>query len=51
MRKPPPPQTHKPRALRWLGRALALLLCLAVFSLYTVPEFMVMLADQMWACF
>ena len=25
--------------------------CLAVFALYTRPEFMVMLADQLWSCF
>ena len=30
---------------------LAALALLAVFGLYTAPEFMVMLADQMWACF
>ena len=29
----------------------AVLLCLAVFGLYTAPDFMVMLADQMWSCF
>ncbi|PJI96924.1 hypothetical protein CLU85_1681 [Acidovorax sp. 69] len=40
-----------PSALRWLGWAVAVLLCLIVFGMYTVPEFMVMLADQMWACF
>lgn len=46
-----PPRKTAPRALRWLGGAVAVLLCLVVFGLYTVPEFMVMLADQMWACF
>ena len=46
-----PPRKPTPRALRWLGGAVAVLLCLVVFGLYTVPEFMVMLADQMWACF
>ncbi|MBL7089055.1 hypothetical protein [Acidovorax sp.] len=46
-----PPRKPAPRALRWLGGAVAVLLCLVVFGLYTVPEFMVMLADQMWACF
>lgn len=51
MQQDPPPTPHRPRALRWLGGAVAVLLCLAVFGLYTVPEFMVMLADQMWACF
>lgn len=47
----PPPRKPSPRALRWLGGAVAVLLCLVVFGLYTVPEFMVLLADQMWACF
>ncbi len=47
--------TPRPRAVRWalggvLG-ALAVLACLVVFGLYTAPDFMVMLADQMWACF
>ena len=46
-----PPRKPAPRALRWLGGAVAVLLCLVMFGLYTVPEFMVMLADQMWACF
>ena len=46
-----PPRKPTPRALRWLGGAVAVLLCLVVFGFYTVPEFMVMLADQMWACF
>jgi hypothetical protein len=46
-----PPRKPAPRALRWLGGAVAVLLCLVVFGLYIVPEFMVMLADQMWACF
>lgn len=40
-----------PRALRWLGWGVGTLVCLAVFGLYAVPDFMVMLADQMWACF
>ncbi|WP_422849155.1 hypothetical protein ACOYR4_07840 [Acidovorax sp. M14] len=51
MSHPTPPRKPTPRALRWLGGAVAVLLCLVVFGLYTVPEFMVMLADQMWACF
>ena len=46
-----PPRKPTPRALRWLGGAVAVLLCLAVFGLYTAPDFMVMLADQVWACF
>ena len=31
--------------------AAAVLACLAVFMLYTQPEFMVTLANQVWACF
>lgn len=40
-----------PRWVRWGAGALAVLACLLVFGLYTVPDFMVMLADQVWACF
>lgn len=39
------------RALTGLGFALAALLLLAVFGLYTDPDFMRMMADQVWACF
>lgn len=39
------------RGLRWLGWAVAVLACLAVFGMYTVPDFMVVLADQLWSCF
>ena len=46
----PPAPTVTP-ALRWLAWAVAVLFCLAVFGMYTVPDFMVMLANQMWACF
>lgn len=35
-------------ALAW---AAALVLLLAVFALYTRPDFLVTLADQVWACF
>ncbi len=38
-------------ALRWLAWTGAVLACLAVFGLYTVPDFMVMVADQVWSCF
>jgi len=36
------------RLLAWVAAVLVLL---AVFAMYTVPGFMVMLADQVWACF
>ena len=36
---------------RWAGAALALLVLLLVFTLYGNPDFMVMVADQMWSCF
>lgn len=39
------------RLLGWVAALLILLILLAVFAMYTVPGFMVMLADQMWACF
>jgi hypothetical protein len=31
--------------------ALAIIASLAVFALYTRPEFMFTLANQVWACF
>lgn len=43
--------TRRQHAVRWLVGTVAVLASLAVFGLYTEPEFMVMLADQMWACF
>lgn len=46
-----PPGRSVPWVWRWLGWIAAVVLCLAVFGMYTVPDFMVMLADQMWACF
>lgn len=36
---------------RWAAYAAALATLMAVFSLYLRPEFMVSLADQLWACF
>ena len=51
----PEPVPHRTPALplvwRVLAWAVAILACLAVFAMYTVPEFMVMLADQVWNCF
>ncbi len=35
----------------WIAYGMALLLLLAVFSLYLQPDFMVDLAQQLWACF
>lgn len=39
------------RLLTGLGLALVALVLAAVFSLYTDPEFMLLMADQIWACF
>ena len=39
-------------ALRnWAFHGVAVALTLAVFVLYTRPQFLVTLADQVWACF
>ena len=47
---PPSPLLLRPwqRAVLWLVVLAALL---AVFALYTAPDFMLTLADQVWACF
>lgn len=47
---------HSPgprRALLWRGAGIAgaLLALLAVFSLYTQPDFFFTVANQVWACF
>lgn len=43
------------RSLRWWQRTLiwaaVLIVLLAVFVLYTRADFMITLADQVWACF
>jgi len=39
------------RTRKMLGYAVALAALLAVFMLYTRPETMVNLAEQLWACF
>lgn len=39
------PLTH------WIAYVAALATLLLVFSLYLQPEFMVTLAQQIWACF
>ena len=36
---------------RFLAFAVTSLALLGVFSLYTRPDFLVVLADQIWACF
>ncbi len=40
-----------PLPLRLLAWGAALALLLAVFALYTRPDFLLTLADQLWACF
>ena len=49
----PPAPAASSAALWWHGLLwlAVLLILLAVFALYTQPDFMVMLADQVWACF
>ena len=49
MHSPAPRLTFRPARL--LGWVVAVLILLAVFAMYTAPGFMVMLADQLWACF
>lgn len=39
------------RLQRTLLYATAVLACMGVFALYTRPDFLVMLANQVWACF
>ncbi len=55
MQVPPESRPHRtpalPLAWRVLAWVVAILACLAVFAMYTAPEFMVMLADQVWNCF
>ncbi|EER60840.1 conserved hypothetical protein [Acidovorax delafieldii 2AN] len=46
---PSTPASH--RTARLLGWVAVVAVLLAVFALYTAPGFMVMLADQLWACF
>jgi hypothetical protein len=40
--------THRSRLILWSVAAAALL---GVFYLYTQPDFLVQLANQVWACF
>jgi hypothetical protein len=39
------------RARKLLAYGIAIAVLLAVFALYTRPEMLVTLADQLWACF
>ena len=47
----PSPDAAPPQWLAWLARIAAILALLAVFALYTQPDFMVLLANQVWSCF
>lgn len=47
----PPHAAPLPTWLRALIWAVVLAALLAVFALYTRPEFMLTLADQVWTCF
>lgn len=40
----------KPSA-RWLISILVVAALLGVFALYTQPDFLVQMANQLWACF
>lgn len=40
---------HRKRQLTWLILALAALA--GVFALYTRPDFLLQLSNQIWACF
>jgi len=37
--------------LRWLAGLVAVMLLMGVFSLYLQRDFLLTLADQLWACF
>ncbi|MFY7907790.1 MAG: hypothetical protein ACOVO0_16775 [Burkholderiaceae bacterium] len=51
----PPPAAGQPaRTHGWargLSALVAVLLLMGVFSLYLQPDFLLTLADQLWACF
>jgi len=38
-------------ALKMAGWSLAILASLGVFALYTRPDFLLVLANQVWSCF
>lgn len=44
----PKPPSHWSRRLLW---PLAALVLLIVFAMYTQPEFMMQVANEVWACF
>ncbi len=46
-------QQHSSRKAwqRWAVAAVLLAGAVAVFALYQRPDFLIMLADQVWACF
>ncbi len=54
---PPPPTRAEDSPARWtpgqrgLFYALAALVLALVFALYTQPDMMVTVAEQLWACF
>ena len=45
------PPKVMPRLRKLIVYAIALAVLLAVFALYTRPDFLVTLANQVWACF
>ena len=38
-------------SMRWLTGALVVAVLVGVFALYTQPDFLVQMANQLWACF
>ncbi|MDI9331965.1 MAG: hypothetical protein QM527_11780 [Alphaproteobacteria bacterium] len=45
------PETLQPPRWRWLAYGLAALVCALIFGMYVQPDMMVLLAEQLWACF
>lgn len=43
--------SSRPRVLRAAAWAAVLAAALGVLALYSRPEFLVLIADQVWACF
>jgi len=46
-----PPDAPLPRWVRWGLGVAAVTATLGVFALYQRPDFLLTLADQLWACF